>query len=221
MVVIVRAFVPSVEMLLDPKARPSVDALRPASCPLCGKAARSPGEPLGIVGHGTYRRQVLGVVGAGVEAVTAVRRYRCRGCGHTLSVLSAALHPRRWYAAGTILEALRLHLLEEVSEREIRARFAATECPDGWRSLRRWRRELLAGLWSWLGKRLGATGPAETRPEGRRRLGSLIAEAVSEPSRDSWSVARALGQATVHRLGCVWPLGRDPPGALWELLRPE
>jgi len=222
-VAIVRAVVDEVEDLLDRAELPSVDALRPGACPLCGKPAHAPGEPLGLVGHGTYRRQVLGVLGAGVEAVTAVRRYRCRGCGHTSSVLAAELHPRRWYAAGAILEALRLHLLEGQSEREIRRRFAAGDSAEGWRSLRRWRRELLALLWAWLAKRLGRAGAsfAATREEGLLRLRRLLAEAGPESAADPWAIVRALGGATVHAAGHVWPLGRDPPGALRALLRSE
>ena len=121
--IIIRSFCDSVEELFDANRLPSVEQLRPSSCPLCGELAFSPGKPLGIVGHGTYRRQILGVVEVAVEAITLVRRYLCRGCRRTINILSDHLHPRRWYGGGAILEALKLHLLKDLSEREIRERF--------------------------------------------------------------------------------------------------
>ena len=175
--IIVQAIVDDVEGLLqlarNPGLLPSVDALRPETCPACGQLASPPGRPLGIVGHGTYLRQVLGLVAA-EEIVLRIRRYLCRGCRQTLSVLPDLLHPRRWYAAGVILEALRLHLLEGRGERAVRNRFAVGEDPESWRSLRRWRFQLLYVLWHWLAEKFGARGPAATREEGCRRLRRLL-----------------------------------------------
>lgn len=208
--IIVQALCDFVEEVLDRTRLPSVDALRPASCPLCGHLAVSPGEPLGIVGHGTYERQVLGVVEESCgRTTTLVRRYLCRGCGRTLSVLADHLHPRRWYAAAVILEALRLHLIEEVCEPEIRRRLGIEVGSESWRSLRRWRTELLWPLWGWLARSLGIGTPAATRSEGRRRLLRLFSQAV--PRSSSQSAARRLGVSTVHFQGISWSLGRDPP----------
>ncbi len=217
MVMIVRSLVDRVEELFEVTRLPSVEELRPASCPLCGELAFSPGERLGIVGHGTYRRQVLGVVDVTGESVTHVRRYLCRGCKRTISVLSDDLHPRRWYAAGSILEALRLQLLEEKSEREIRERFGVVTESESWRSLRRWRSDLLVTLWYWLSRRLGIRGKARTREEGRQRLRRLFAEAASVVKPGAFCVARSLIRSTVHFQGVAWPLGHDPP----EKLRAE
>ena len=209
--IIVRSLFEHVEELFDAARLPSVDALRPSSCPLCGELAFSPGERLGIVGHGTYRRQVLGLLGITEEAVTLVRRYLCRGCKRTISILPDDVHPRRWYAAGAILEALRLHLLEGVSERKIRARFGVVTDSESWRSLRRWRSELLVTLWCWLARRLGFSKKAETRGDGVARLRRLFSEAGLEEKHDSATAARALLRSTVHLRGITWPLGRDPP----------
>lgn len=216
---IVQAIFDEIEHLLEPARRPSVDSLRPSSCPLCGQLARIAGKPLGIVGHGTYRRQVLGVFGADVEATTLVRRYLCRGCAHTLSVLSDFLHPRRCYAAVVILEALRRHLLDDKTEVEVRREFDIPEPAGSWRSLRRWRRALLVTLWFWLGRRLGATAPATTRQEGRRRVVALLGEAALGSSRDPPSAARVLGNSTVHFQGVCWPLDHDPPKEIRQKLR--
>ena len=202
--VIVQALCDRIEELFEADRLPPVERLRPDSCPLCGQLAFVPGERLGIVGHGTYRRQVLGVVETGMAAITIVRRYRCRGCERTISVLSDHLHPGRWYAAGTILEALRLHLLEGASEVEIRRRFGIELDAESWRSLRRWRSQLLVTLWYWLARRLGALTEPATRSEGRRRLRRLLSEGP----------ARSLLRVTVHFRGFVWRLGRDPPEEL-------
>ena len=129
--IIICSLCDKVEDLFDVTRLPSVEELRPSSCPLCGELAFSPGNPLGIVGHGTYQRQVLGVLEAAEEAITLVRRYFCRGCEHTINILSDYLHPRRWYYGGAILEALRLHLLEGLSEREIRERFGIAVDSEG------------------------------------------------------------------------------------------
>lgn len=204
MAVIVQALCHRIEELLGASRLPSVERLRPSSCPLCGQLAFVPGERLGIVGHGTYRRQVLGLTEVDGEAITIVRRYLCRGCERTISVLSDHLHPGRWYAAGTILEALKLHLVEGVSEAEIRRRFGVETESESWRTLRRWRSELLVTLWYWLSRRLGARRETATRSEGRRRLRRLLVEGP----------VRSLGRATVHLRGVVWPVGRDPPEEL-------
>lgn len=212
--VIVQAFCDRIEELFDRARLPPVERLRPRSCPLCGQLAFVPGERFGIVGHGTYRRQVLGVAEADGETIAIVRRYLCRGCRHTINVLSDHLHPGRWYAAGAILEALRLHLLEGVSESEIRRRFGVELDSESWRSLRRWRSELLVTLWYWLSRRLGFRKEAPTRSEGRRRLGRLLCEAASKEKLDAATAARSLLRSTVHFRGRSWPLGHDPPEEL-------
>ncbi len=212
--IIVRSFCDSVEELFDTARPPSVEELRPSNCPGCGELAFSPGKPLGIVGHGTYQRQVLGVVDAAQAAITLVRRYFCRGCERTINILSDFLHPRRWYYGGAILEALKLHLLEDLSERQIRERFGIAVDSESWRTLRRWRSELLMTLWYWLARRLGLRGKARTRDDGRLRLRRLFAEASSNTKLSAASVSRCLLRGTVHFQGVAWPLGRDPPEKL-------
>jgi len=209
--VIVQAVFDSVEDLVDVSRRPSVDALRPESCPLCGKLAHVPGQRLGIVGHGTYERQVLGLVGLSAAALAVVQRYLCRGCARTISVLADQLHPGRWYAGEVILAALRLHLVEGRSEAEIRSLFGVSVGSETWRTLRRWRRQLLVTLWYWLATRLGVKDPAQTREEGQRRVAQLLAEAAAAAANDDRASARALATATVHLQNVSWPLGRDPP----------
>ena len=205
----------SVEDLLDHGLHPPpVEVLRPKACPLCGHLAREPGRRLGIVGHGTYTRQVLGLLSAAKEVLVRVRRFLCRGCKRTLSILADPLHPHRWYAAGSILDALRMHLIDKKPEREVRQHFGVEVDSEGWRSLRRWRRQLLDRLFGWLGRTFGCTGPATTRANGRARLRRIFAEATA-PSASEASVAVSLLAGRVHLRGVSWLLGHDPPGNLF------
>lgn len=213
--IIVKTLFASVERLLDTSMLPDVEALRPASCPGCGHLARSPvSSRIGIVGHGTYERQVLGCPEV-PYGICRIRRYRCGGCDRTMSILPDLLHPHRWYAAGVILEALRLHLVEQRTEREIRSRYGVL-LTDGesWRSLRRWRRQLVFTLWGWLTAGLGTSGPAEDRAEGFRRLFRLLAQAgetdVRQPNAGLRAAPILLRRTVHHRLRC-WRAGQDPP----------
>ena len=213
MVSIVRATPGDVESVLeslqDCAGLPPVDTLRPSHCPLCHQLASLPGGLLGIVGHGTYERQVLGYPELG-DVTVFIRRFQCLGCGITISVLPDVLLPWRWYAAPVIFNALWRHLVEEARECELRKHFGVAV--ERWRSLRRWRRQLLVRLWFWYGPRLGATGDATTRAEGRRRLVWLRAEALdpTEPVPSAMAV-RHLAASTAHVPGHAWPLGHDPP----------
>jgi hypothetical protein len=210
MVAIVRAFAVEVEDLCELSRLPSVEELRPHACPLCARAARPPGERLGIVGHGTYLRQVLG--GRAKALVIRVRRYLCRGCERTISVLPDALLPRRWYAGTVILLALTLSLLCGVSAREVRRRLGEPGEASGWKTLARWQRQLFSPLWSWVGAQLGCAGcPGADREQRRDRLRKLLglhgADARS-PTKEIERVACALATGSAHVRGKSWEIRR-------------
>jgi hypothetical protein len=124
-----------------------------------------------------YARQVCGLDETG-WIVIWIRRFLCLACGHTMSLLPNWLHPWRWYAGTVIIEALFRHCVLLESAAAIGTRFGRPGNATEWRSLRRWRRQLLVSptLWGWLGPRLGAIEPAVSRIEGRARLISLLAE---------------------------------------------
>jgi hypothetical protein len=174
----------AVDGLLDLRRRlPSVEALRPRSCPGCGRLARDAGKPaLEIVGHGTYERQVLGVDAPG-GVVIPVRRYLCCGCRATTSVLPDLLYPGRWYGAWVILEALVLVFALGLPIAEARRELGVETSTLGWRSVHRWRRELLSPLWAWLARGLGARGPCMSRDEARRRLARLLGQVGERAGR--------------------------------------
>ena len=71
---------------------PLVDVLRPANCPSCGNPSYPPEQSLGLVGHGTYRRRVLGLDEHPDGLLIWVRRYLCTGCGSTIYLFDTSTH---------------------------------------------------------------------------------------------------------------------------------
>jgi hypothetical protein len=213
MVAIVRSFSVEVEDLCDLSRLPSVEELRPHACPLCGRPSRPPGEQLGLVGHGTYQRQVLGRLSAAKALVIRVRRYLCRGCQRTISILPDALLPRRWYAGTVILLALTLSLLCGVSAREVRRRLGEPGETPGWKTLARWQGQLLCPLWSWVAAQLGCTGHGPggervRRGDRLRRLLSLHGADARSPTDEIERVACALATGSAHVRGKSWEIRR-------------
>ncbi len=206
----------AVDALIEYATRlPSVEDLRPSSCPGCGRLARDDlGCRLGIVGHGTYERLVLGLPSwPFAQPVVEIRRYLCLECRQTTSVLPDVLYPRRWYGAWVILEAVLLAAVVGRTASEIRRLFSDDEADTpGWRSLRRWRRELCWRLWGWEAKGIGASGPCETGDDARSRLRRLLIRA-GEESLTAGAGARAgpwLLFDRVHTRDRTWLSGHAP-----------
>lgn len=178
-VVILHSLALTVEQLCahSPDA-PSIEDLRPSFCVSCGNPARDSHGVLQLVGHGTYSRQVRGLFEVG-WIVIFVRRFLCLGCGRTISRLPDWLHPWRWYAAAAIIEALVRDCILLESSRSIGVRFGRPVDESSWRSLRRWRVQLLISLtlWGWLGPRLGIRKPTGGKKEVSSNLHRLLAEA--------------------------------------------
>ena len=193
---------------------------RPKFCVTCGQVAHNSDGVLQIVGHGMYARQVRGLVETWI--VIWVRRFLCLACGHTMSLLPDWLHPWRWYAGTVIIEALYRHCILLEPAGSIGALFGRPQDTTEWRSLRRWRKQLLIPptLWGWLGPRLGITKSASNRSESRTYLERLLAEgghmvragilAVEEVSN---AVRRTL-RDLVHDRKKAWPLRSFLPGSL-------
>jgi hypothetical protein len=135
-----------------------------------------------------------------------------------MSRLPDWLHPWRWYAATVIIEALFRHLILGETARAIGVRFGrhASE----WRSLRRWRAELLVSptLWGWLGFRLGIRQPAESPKQGRlyltRWLGEMrIAwESAAKVFEGLAAAVRGSLRGLVHNRKQAWPATQFRPG---------
>ena len=196
---------------------PSIEELRPRFCTQCGQLARDGGR-VRVEGHGWYSRQVRGLSEGWI--VVWVRRYLCRDCGHTMSRLPDWLHPWRWYAATVIIEALYRHLILGETARAIGVRFRRQGDASEWRSLRRWRAQLLVSptLWGWLRSRLGIVKPAENRYQGRLHLSRLLGEmrmaweSMAEVLDQLAAAVRASLSGLVHNRLEAWPVTRFRPG---------
>jgi hypothetical protein len=124
---------------------PSVEAVRPAACPGCGRASRPAGGRLQVHGHGLRDRQQRGPTGAGEPpslVVLRVRRYLCR-CGASVTVVPTETRQRRLYSAPAIGWALGLYGLARMTARAVRAetspwRVVGATAAAGWTTLRRW-----------------------------------------------------------------------------------
>jgi hypothetical protein len=140
-------------------ATPSVDRVRPSRCPRCGAAARPVGEPLGLWGHGTRKRLCVGPLrfGDAPDRLTvAVRRFLCRRCKRTCTVVPRGVCPGRIYLLGTIVWALALWALsaDEPSAAAVRGRISPLKksphqpARRDWAQLRRWAKaaDLTGGL---------------------------------------------------------------------------
>jgi hypothetical protein len=133
-----------------------------------------------------------------------------------MSLLPDWLHPWRWYAGPVIVEALYRHCVLREPASAISALFRRDMAATEWRSLRRWRKQLLISptLWGWLGPRLGVTEPASTRFEGKIHIERLLAEAgiISDAlAHVSTAVRKTLGDL-IHNRKTAWPLRRFLPG---------
>jgi len=136
-----------------------------------------------------------------------------------MSRLPDWLHPWRWYAAAVIIEALYRHLILGETARVIGIRFGRNGDASEWRSLRRWRGQLLvsATLWGWLGSRLGTSRPAESRNQGRLYLSRLLGEmraAWESATRvlDELAAVRTTLSGLVHNRRQAWPMSQFRPG---------
>lgn len=211
---ILRKLLVSVDQLASSRALlPSVEEQRPRICESCGEPAHPPGGGLRIVGHGTYERQLLGHPDAGRELLIPVRRYLCRSCRRTMSVLPADAYPRRWYSAACILVVLVQLLLRKVTTRELRLRFGLSSDEPGWRSPSRWSRELLSPLWAWLRQTLGLGAASLERASRAWELRRLLGyHGLSEDSEEAQliALATALGADRVFD-GGVSPRIRPAP----------
>ena len=215
MVVSVRRFPVPVESLSDRRCLPSVEELRPLACPSCQEPART-GKGLRIVGHGTYERQVLGLRSSCRYVVILIRRFFCRGCRRTISVLPNDLYPGRWYAGIAILLSLALSLLRGRADARVRQHITGTREGRDWRTLERWRGQILCPLWNWLARQVGASGPPGDRSESARRLMRLLLlhrTRSDSPGRViglAW-IVRQLVVATAHAGTIGWQIHRGLP----------
>ncbi len=102
-----------------------------------------------MVGHGVRRRQVCGPAEPGEQPrvhVLEVRRYRCRECRRTVTVVPRGVIGRRHYSAGAVALACWLWSFGQLPLGEVRRRVAPGRSDEpGWATLGRWLRAVDGG----------------------------------------------------------------------------
>jgi len=191
---ILHSFAFELESFVDRLRLPDVRAVCPTSCPCCGNPTYPPGGAFGVIGHGTYRRQVLGR-GQGNSFVIHVRRYLCKACRRTFAVLPDDLIPRRWYAAAAILAVLVGHLVLGTAAATLSAAHGPGFTQEGWRTPARWARQLCAPLWAHRAREVGHR-PDLDRGEALQRLLARVGAHARGPTSELEVAARALGVGT-------------------------
>ena len=175
---------------------PDINAARPDSCPSCGEPARRDGA-FTLVGHGWYERWAKIPQGLRIR----IRRFLCKRCGKTCSVLPHWLLPRYEYTAPVILSSLQDYYGGEKTAAAVTAEFGLSEAKNGWRTLRRWSSAFLlsATLWGWLGARLGA---GKDTNRSREQVRILLARFfVSFADRVEHNVAPDIARVVRQSLG--------------------
>lgn len=172
-----------VEVKLWAEKLPSVGAVRPAKCPGCGAAGAPAGRQLGLVGHGTRERTVVGPLSASGEpqqVTLMVRRYVCRSCRAVITSAPRGLLRGMLYGAVAIALSLALWACEGLSSWQVR------ECVSpwgnnshyarwhGWRTVTRWARDVQR---YWRGLRMDPAGGARDR--ARSAVTQLAGRAAS------------------------------------------
>jgi hypothetical protein len=148
--VILHSFAVTVEQLCARSAgAPSIEDLRFNHFVFRGQPAWNAARgTLQIVGHGMYSRQVRGLTQK-AWIVIWVLRFLCLMCGHRMNRFPDWLHPWRWYAGTVIIEALLRRCILMESEISIAVLFGRPQDSTEWKSLRRWRTQLLISSTLW------------------------------------------------------------------------
>ncbi len=168
------------------------DRYRPAGCPLCG--AKKP-----LIAHGFYGRSV---VAEGFDGWIRVRRYLCRLCQRTVSLLPEFVLPYVRFAISLIGRFLEAHLLKSQTLRQAAQQAGQEQMPyqrgQGWVSRFRRQARLLSASLVALTRAVAAPG--------------LVSRALRMLQSAGWirSHRFLFSQLRVHLLG--WPRSLAPDG---------
>ena len=132
---------------------PSVKAVRPAQCPVCGVASRPLGGRIVVHGHGVRARQAWGPSAPNAPPEIRellVRRYRCTACHALMTVVPSETLTKRLYTASAVGWALALFGLLAATPRVIRSlvspwRVLGATSASRWQTLQRWAGAAAAG----------------------------------------------------------------------------
>ena len=108
-----------------------IDIPRPRTCPHCGAVDS-------FIGHGYYWRQPLA---RWEDYLIRIRRWLCKTCRHTVSILPSFLLRYRHYLLAVIQDVVTAHFERDVSWAQIEQqgrRGPGDECMPSERTIRRW-----------------------------------------------------------------------------------
>jgi hypothetical protein len=169
----------------DKTGVPDIDAARPDFCPFCNAPAWEKGR-LQLVGHGSYERWAKIPQGIKIR----IRRFLCKRCGTTCSVLPHWLLPRFHHTAPVILGSLLAYHVGKTPASVVTAAFELSAPKHGWGTLRRWGSAFLvcSVLWGWLGRGLGVR---KGTPWSRDRVSTHLERFMVgfTDRKESWSQA--------------------------------
>jgi len=109
------------------------------------------GAPLGLHGHGTRERQVLGPSEPKARPTMVLiqaRRYLCTACGAVPVVVPREVRAKRLYSAAAIGFGLALWGLMKMKATDVRQRINPAKVfgvADDWATVRRWAKDVAAG----------------------------------------------------------------------------
>jgi hypothetical protein len=165
---------------------------RPDHCPQCH-------APQALVGHGSYRRTLVDVE---FDGPIRVRRYRCRACRRTVSVLPAFALPYLRFSVAVLARFLTARLRDGATLRTAAAAAAQPAMPyqRGQAWVRRFARQA------------AATAAALTALAAPPAAPTFVARALRMLETIGWEPAHRFlfADLRVHLLG--WPLCLAPDG---------
>jgi len=163
---------------------PDIDDVRPPHCPGCSAVSLPVSESIVIVGHGVRTRRLRWKTGLGNQVRDGqvfVRRFLCRRCGVTITVLPTTVEPRRRYTRDLIIFLLAVWALDDVPAADIR-QLVCDEPDIDWPQLRRW----AMGLPLPEGRRVGR-GPPRRHA---RRVARIYAGCAPPETREGLTLAQ-------------------------------
>jgi hypothetical protein len=122
--------------------RDEVGRMRPERCPGC--------DGTHIIGHGWYRRWEVWATGQ-QELLSGIKRWLCKGCRKTISLLPDFLHHHRHYRLAAIEDVLRGRIEQDIPVNTLTPREVGGPGPaPSDRSVRRWEAAFRMQALRWL-----------------------------------------------------------------------
>jgi hypothetical protein len=182
---------------------------RPETCPNCGTAGQ-------LEGHGFYWRYPLDVF---TRFEIGIKRWCCRACGKTTSLLPSFLLRFRWYLLAVIQSVVVARFETRQSWRQIETTCTANGAPSG-RTIKRWCRSFARHAPAWLAAAQQTLAEFEPAAPGLDPLGAAAGPVTPAPAlleaalqllawaKTRWADLAGFGRADRLRFLWHWGYGR-------------